>query len=980
MNTIISKYHLLFVFLSICCFPVHSQIKRTGLPFIRNYERDEFKGGRQTWDIVQDENNLIYFGNNSGILEFDGNSWKLYQVSNRSVVRSVACDDKGRIYAGAYNEFGYLKQMENGSKKYVSLSNKLSGKYKDFGEIWKIYITESGVTFQSFTSVFFYNDEKIRVLAHDRSFHFAFYVKNVLYISEAEQGLMKFNGQQFEPMKGGSFFSGERRIWAIQPFDNQKFLIGTQNEGLFLYQDGNISPWKTEANEFILKNQLFDVTRLSEDYYALGSIQNGLILTNKEGEILHHINKERGLQNNTILSSFSDHEGNLWLGLDHGIDYLEINSPVTYFGEGFQIEGTGYSTAVYDGKIYLGTNQALFYNTFTEKDGNFYVDDNFRIVSGTKGQVWNLSKINGDLFCGHNNGTYIINGSTSRKISDIHGGWNLLQIPGHPEYVIQGAYIGMVRLKKVEGRWKFDKVIKGFTKSSRIQTWDDYGNLWISHGYKGIYRIQLNDRLDSVLKVTLYDQSGGLPSKLGNSVFKLDGKIYAATENGIYRFAFFADHFERDTVLSEQINGSKQVSDLRKDKYGNVWYFSDYSRRIDLIKGKGSPDCFGDIEVLHKLDNKYVSAFEHINVVDTSNVFIGTVDGFAHFDPTFKTEDQAALKMLIRRFSFYCKRDTMNYFNIGDGPLTDIEPIKLNSLKSIKINFAATSYENLEHNNFQFILEGYDEQWSDWSERATKEYTNLSAGDYAFRVKAKNVYGRESETTELEFTILPPWYQSVWAYLFYAVIFVGFVFLLIAYLKKKIHKERMKLKEKQKEELKKQRENYELERLEMENKIIKLQNEKLQSNVKNQRSQVELKNKELASQAININRKNEILNYIKHELEKVNKKVNPDAQFQLKLLNRKIEDDINLEEDWKLFKQYFDEVQGDFIKRIKDKYPELSPSDLKLCAYLRMNLSTKEIAPFLNINPRSVEIHRYRLRKKMDLSRDVNLVEFLLEI
>ncbi len=184
------------------------------------------------------------------------------------------------------------------------------------------------------------------------------------------------------------------------------------------------------------------------------------------------------------------------------------------------------------------------------------------------------------------------------------------------------------------------------------------------------------------------------------------------------------------------------------------------------------------------------------------------------------------------------------------------------------------------------------------------------------------------------------------------------------------------MKEKQKEELKKQKEKYELERL----KIIKLQNEKLQSDVSRQRSQVKLKNKELASQALNINRKNEILNYIKKELEKVNKRVKPDAQFQLKLLKRKVEDDLNLEDDWKLFKQYFDEVQGDFIKRIKEQYPNLSPSDLKLCAYLRMNLSTKEIAPFLGITPRGVEIHRYRLRKKLGLSRDVNLVEFLLNI
>ncbi len=956
-----------------------SQIKRTGLPFIRNYERDEYKGGRQSWGITQNERNLIYFANNSGILEFDGTDWKLYPVKNRSVVRSVATGKNGRIYAGAYNEFGYLKEKEDGQKVFYSLLEKVPEKYRDFGDIWKIFATENGVIFQSFTTVFFYKDNEIKVLSHKGQFHFSFYVDGVLYISDEEEGLMKYDGQRFEPLEGGSFFDRERRVWSIFELSPDSLLIGTQNNGLFIYHDGRINSWNTRANDFILRNQLFSAAKISPEYFAFGSIQNGIIVVNRNGEILQHINKERGLQNNTILSTHCDHEGNLWLGLDHGIDYIEINSPVTYFGEGFNIEGTGYTAAFHEGKVYLGTNQALFYNDYTQQNGSLSIDDNFRLVKGTKGQVWNLSKFNGDLFCGHNNGAYIIEGDSSHEISSIQGGWNFLRVPGSPDYIIQGTYSGMVRLKKENGQWQFDTIIKGFNESSRIQTWDDYGNLWITHGYKGVYRIRLNEQLDSVTQVTLYNSSNGLPSKLGNSVFKLDGNIYASTEDGIYRYVFFSDQFEKDTLYSTKLNDF-QLSDLKKDRYGNLWYFSNYSRNLNLIKGKGSPQCFDDIEVLHKLDNKYVPAFEHINVYDSANVIIGTVDGFAHFNPTFRAKDSASFEALIRKFSFYCKRDTIIYYNINSAETGNIQKVNLQSLQSIKIDYTTTFYENLEHNQFSFFLEGYDENWSVWSERATKEYTNLPPGDYTFWVKARNVYGRESKASEFQFTILPPWYQTVWAYIAYVIVFAGLVYMLVIYLRRKIHREKLKLNEKQKEELKKQREKYEMERLEMENKIIRLQNDKLQSDLSRQRSQVELKNKELASQAVNINRKNDILNYIKKELEKVNKKVNPDAQFQLKLLNKKIEDDLNLEEDWKHFKQYFDEVQGDFIKRIKDQYPELSPNDLKLCAYLRMNLSTKEIAPFLNISPRGVEIHRYRLRKKLGLSRDTNLVEFLLEI
>ncbi|MFW6095794.1 MAG: triple tyrosine motif-containing protein, partial [Bacteroidota bacterium] len=619
--------------------------------------------------------------------------------------------------------------------------------------------------------------------------------------------------------------------------------------------------------------------------------------------------------------------------------------------------------------------QALFYNEYTIQDGGLWIDDNFRLIEGTKGQVWSLDKINDILFCGHNNGAYIVDDGSARQISSKQGGWRFLPIPGNPNYIIQGTYTGMARLKKENETWDFDKDIKGFNESSRIQTWDDYGNLWITHGYKGVYRLRLNDQLDSVIQVNLYDSTNGLPSRLGNSVFKMDGQIYASTDEGIYRFVFFADKFEKDSSFLSKLN-DVQVSDFKKDRYGNLWYFSDYSRNIGLIKGEGSPACFDDVEVLHKLENRYVPAFEHINVYDSANVIIGTVNGFVHFDPTFQAKDSAHFEALVRKVSFYCKNDTTIYYNLDDDLHENIKDVNLNSLISVKVDFSATFYENLEHNTFSYILEGFDEYWSAWTDRTTKEYTNLSAGDYIFRLKAKNVYGRETGINEFEFTVLPPWYQTTWAYIVYFLILAGSVYALIFYLRKKIQRERQEMKEKQKEELKKQKEKYELERL----KIIKLQNEKLQFDVSRQRSQVELKNKELASQALNINRKNEILNYIKKELEKVNKRVKPDAQFQLKLLKRKVEDDLNLEDDWKLFKQYFDEVQGDFIKRIKEQYPNLSPSDLKLCAYLRMNLSTKEIAPFLGITPRGVEIHRYRLRKKLGLSRDVNLVEFLLNI
>ena len=974
---LVNKYFIVCILLSFFLNGASAQIKQASLPLIRNYEMMEYQGGRQTWDIAQKENDLIYFANNDGILEFDGSGWKTYSIPNGSVVRSISVGESNRVYIGAYNDFGYLKTLDNGKKQYQSLREKVPESYRDFGEIWKIITHNNGVIFQSFSTIFFYDGNEVKILDHGKNFNFAFYIRNELYISEKTQGLMRYNGSRFQTVPHGDFFKGKKRIWSMTPLESESILIGTQNQGLFVYNKAGINQWKSEANQFLKNNQLYSFTRISKNLFAFGTIQNGVILVNRKGKIFQHLNQKKGLQNNTVLSVFSDKENNLWLGLDKGIDYLEVNSPITYLSEGLNLDGTGYASAIFEGKLYLGTNQGLFYTDLEKKGSNLRLTRNFSLIEQTKGQVWNLSIIEGRLFCGHDKGAFVINDNESRQISTIRGGWNFLTIPGDRKFILQGAYNGLARYKKMNGRWIFDQKIKGFNESSQIETWDNNGNLWISHGYNGIYRIKLNQNLDSVIDVRCYDGDDGLPSEVGNVVFKRKGNIYASTEKGIYKYVLLPDQFNKDSLLNEKVDG-QEVNSIYQDKYQNLWYFTNSSKQIGLIRKNEKFPSDYSINALSKLNNRFVPGFENVHVIDSNNILIGTVDGFALFDPNFTTKDSARFNTIIREISILGNKDTIQYFDISSFS-GNRGKIDLPYFRSIRINFTTPFYEGITQNQYSYKLDGYDETWSGWSSRTTKEYTNLPPGNYTFKVKAKNVYGSESNITSFSFKVLPPWYQTIWAYSLYALLAFGFIYLAAHYLSKKVEKEKNEMKKKQQETLKKQQEQHELEKLEKENKIIQLRNEKLQSDLAKKRADAELKSKELSSQAVNINRKNEILNAVKKELEKVKNNVDPETQLQLKQLNKKIDEDLDLDEDWKNFQHYLNEIQGDFIKQIKEKYPHLSPGDLKLCTYLRLNLSSKEIAPLLSITPRGVEIHRYRLRKKLGLDRDQNLVDFLME-
>jgi len=156
--------------------------------------------------------------------------------------------------------------------------------------------------------------------------------------------------------------------------------------------------------------------------------------------------------------------------------------------------------------------------------------------------------------------------------------------------------------------------------------------------------------------------------------------------------------------------------------------------------------------------------------------------------------------------------------------------------------------------------------------------------------------------------------------------------------------------------------------LEAQKEIIQLKNTQLNNDI-------ESKNRELAIATMNMIKKNETLNSIKQELQK-QKTETQDVKPVIRLIDK----NINNAEDWKFFEEAFNHADKDFFKKVKELHPQLTANDLRLCAYLRLNLSSKEIAPLLNISVRSVEIKRYRLRKKISLAREINLNDYFLNL
>lgn len=956
------RYSILCLMFLLYTLKIDAHINNVGTPFINNYSRLDYNASQQNWMIDQGMDGRMYFANNDGLLEFDGLNWNLNFLPNEILVRSVFVSNDGKIYVGGFNEFGYFEPDSIGRLIYHSLLNLLEPEDRNFDEIWRIHNTPDGIVFQSFTQLIIVNKEEASVIKAPGEFHLSYFVNGQLYVVDLKRGIYRYSMGSFFPLLGTEFLTGTE-VWTILPFGN-KLLLATEGKGLFIYDGNQLVEWTNSAAEFLKVSQVYSAIRLDEDFLAFGTIHNGLLICTNEGRTIQKIDRIKGLQNNTILSLSKDLAGNLWLGTDNGIEYIEINSPLSTLSYEHGISA-GYTAKKFKDILYLGTNQGVFFKkweAFLSTDKN----EKFKLIEATGGQVWTLEIIDDQLFCGNNNGTFILNGTEAEQISDIPGGWAYLKLPKYENKVIGGTYSGLVLFEKVGNTWSFAGKIKGFNESSRLLEVDVDGSLWMSHGFKGVYHLSLNEKLDSVKQVDFYNSSNGFQSDFGINVTRLNDEIYFNSSDGLYQYNAESDSFKRSKFLNEfQWNS---LSKICEDQHGNIWYLA--NEDIGVLR-KLEDGTFTKISLPFKrIKGNLIGGFEFVYPIDEENVLFGASHGFIHYNPNKYKDYQLPFTTFINNVSHFNLDSTVysGHSSISNEYIPKLE-FRNNALH---FSFSANDFENPDKTEFSTFLEGYDEDWLGWEVRYSREFTNLYEGDYTFYVKARNIYGVETEAAVYKFQINPPWERTIVAFLIYAIFCLIIIAIILYLFKRKIERSKGQEKIRQQEKFKEREEKLQLETVEAEKEIIRLRNEKL-------REQMISKDKELANSTLDMIHKNKLLTRIKNDLKKISSSTMDDeSKNNIQTLSKKINRELDTEKQWEVFETHFENVHEAFLTRLKTQYPDLSPRELKLCAYLRMNISSKEIAVLMNISTRGVEISRYRLRKKLSLNRNENLTDFIL--
>lgn len=799
------------------------KVYRKGLPSLNNYSPEETGAGAQNWVVITDNRGVMYFGNGeNGVLEFDGVKWRSIPISNNSMVLSFGIDDYGTVYVGAVGEIGFLLPDNWGKLQYKSLINKIDTAFRNFNNVLKTFLFEDHIYFCSPHLIFKYSSDTDSItVINFIDFGFkhgfkSFPVNGHIYHGDFGAGLLILDADTFRIAKGGDYFH-MRSIMGMIPGKDNKIWIGSYLKGIVLYdpETGNVEEniISAEANNYIKEKGLAEVISMGNGKLGLATLYGGFLIIDKEGQIIQKFDKSNGLQDEMVYSSYINHsqltQSSLWLALDIGIAKLEINSPLTKFTESSGFKNNINDIIQYKGKIFVCTGSGVY---FMEGDKTV----SFRKVNNINTQTWSFLKFDAGgtiperLLVGSTEGLFDISGIEEGILIDQNvvgikpqeRKYNIFELAGssiNGNKIYLGMNSGLIILEYKNGTW-YQAYEKTFNQEIRSIADDINNQLWLGTSYEGVKMIDFSNQEDTV--ITGYTSEDGLPSDQTNYPIKLDNKLSFITTGGIYYFSEEEAKFLPDSTFGNRYSsGEMEIFRMIKAANGDLWFSLQDENRKWVEVMKINPDgTYQQDPSLKRLPNKSIDA---IYDDDKGNIWLGVSNELFRYDGNFEKDFSIPYNTLIRQVNI--SEDSVvfygtNYSTAENGRLrVDFsQPEELVQEINYKYNnltfqWAAPFFEQEEETLYRYWLEGYSDEWTRWTDKTEFTFTNLRQKNYRFHVQALNIYGIESKQALYEFTISPPWYQTVLAYIIYIVIAIILIVVIVKLYTRRLKNENIRL-------------------------------------------------------------------------------------------------------------------------------------------------------------------------------------------
>ncbi|MCA6074653.1 hypothetical protein [Fulvivirga sedimenti] len=922
---------------------MHAQV---GKYPIKNFTPEDYLAGIQNIDFAQNRDMNLFVANNLGVLSFNGSEWKTYALNTGKKQRSLAFDEHtGRLYVGSQGDFGYFE----GKWNYVSLVDEIPEDERDFDEVWNVFIFNSDVYFCTFQAIFVFDGQSIKTIRHEPGLNKSFFTGNKIFTQSATGKLFEVNDLQLTES-----FPQKRRndiVAGIIPKDEG--ILVFYNSGAIEFSGPlGVEEVFPELQQSLEGKYVNHVTELSDTRLVITTQQEGIYFYDLQSGAIENISIEDGLQTNACLKTFQDHTGNLWVGMQNGIALIDINSASRLINEDINLQGSGYEAFETDEGTYYTTSNGIYFLANNAASSVF--------LSGTEGPAYGMQIINNKLYAGHHTGLFILENGRARRRASTDGLWLVRQLRSNPGYAVGGTYSGLFLFRfnendELEGVGR----IGGFNESSRFFEEDRKGRIWVGQFYKGLYQLQLSDDLKTATVNKISDLTG-LPIDRHLILSRIDDEIYLGTEKGIYRLDQTTDDIVEADNFSEVI-GKNWVYFLAQDNQKHVHVYTE--NLVGFFKQVSKNNYAYIPSSLFLLRNSFNNDLLNVSRNISNGVVMNANEGFIYYYPQFETRLDLERKPIVKQIynvgedSILFERLPFRNYEPGSDPISISQGTKIIQFKVESFNF-----KGVNNAQFRYFLKGFDDHYSEWSNTVFKEYNNIGVGDYEFYVQTLNNVGELVTSDPIFLRVSPPFYKSILARFIYLILALVGLYVFYRLQRKYYKSKEIKLEEDKKTAL--AQKQFELKELKEEQ-------------VKSELRHV---NNLLAASTMNLVVKNEFMENIKEEIKSIKVKGDvAETRKSLDRLVREIDSTLKVQEDWKQFEHHFDRVHGDFLTRLTTEFTDLTPGEQKLCAFLRLNMDTKEIANLMGVSLRGVEVARYRLRKKLGLDTHQNLSKFVLE-
>lgn len=901
-------------------------------PGILSYSTKDYNAHQVNYDAFFDNNGLLYVANAYGILSFDGDSWKKTDMSVSNSPISFCQSTDGKLYFGANNDLGYAEKDARGVLKYYSLSKLLPDSLrKNIGWVHHCAEFKGKIYFASEYAMYVFNGKKLEIRYPDNGNKFL-YLENVassLCIMELGKGIGFINETGVDYLKGDLKQLEIRGIEKVG--DHSYYLYG--REAVYYYHNGLLS--RVGALDFIARSIISDVV-INNEQRVICTEQNGAYVLEKNFKVQYHFSAtNRNLSSNYVYAAAKNNLGDVCLATNNGISIVPLSTSVLNVDESSGITGAGYASLLHNGASYLGTSQGLFYSANN--------NEKYTQVSNVKAFVRALYASQGTLFCADQQNVYEVNKGVATVISknSWRGAWQFRAVPGRKDIFLVGTYAGFDVYRLSGNQWRYSNTIEGFSDQAKTFEFDDNGNLWVANGATGLFRLTIDEDFTKVTLKEDFCKKLNLKSDYFVELLKDENMIYVASAGGLYRV-------EGNYLMMEKWLPGMTLNRIRKIKDGLLYTIED--RQPVILKRSGRAYVIDSLHLLNNISVELIGNSEMIDLVGENQFLVGTPDGFILANNAKPKKHYG--KVLLTQIN-----------DIEEDSLIDLNVTKIPyASNNLRFSFAFSSLERFYDIQWYVMLQEDGEgEWKKVDKSHIKEFTNLHEGDYVFKVRALSRYSLLGESA-YAFTILPPWYRTTLAKVFYLLLLIALIYVGYKWYQKRLMNLQLRMEEEKKKELLIQENAHKAELLQKE---------------------LQEKETELSFIALNYSQKKELFEHIGDKLDTLLEKADdPRAlRAEIKGLEYSINNSEGDEEKkWLEFQVHFNKEHNDYLEKIKAVDPNMKESMLLMCTYIRMGKSNKDICNLLNISINALDKRKSRLREKFNVPEDITLNEYLRQL